>query len=161
MTRALASGLAALLLTTSLGAAPAFARSKPAGPPPPYEYWQSRRDPPPGHEFRAPPPPAARWDQRNQPPPSWGRSQWEIRQRWLKSHGHDRYDNDSAAGLIVGTILGFVLGAAVADSRDQQTYAQSRLNDPAWIAYCARKYVSFDPYSGTYFGADGLRHYCR
>jgi hypothetical protein len=61
----------------------------------------------------------------------------------------------------VGTVLGFVLGAAVADSQSQRNAAEARLNDPAWIAYCARKYASFDPYSGTYLGADGLRHYCR
>lgn len=58
-------------------------------------------------------------------------------------------------------ILGFALVAAVVDSQQQQDCAESRLNDPAWIAYCARRYRSFDTYTGTYFGADGLRHYCR
>lgn len=42
-------------------------------------------------------------------------------------------------------ILGFALGAAVVDSQQQQDYAESRLNDPAWIAYCARRHRSFDP----------------
>ncbi len=80
---------------------------------------------------------------------------------WLGRHGHDRDDHDSATGLIVGTILGFVLGAAVSDTQTQRSAAEARLNDPAWIAYCARRYASFDPYSGTYLAADGLRHYCR
>ena len=62
---------------------------------------------------------------------------------------------------MIGAILGFALGAAVVDSAEQQRYAQSRLNDPGWIAYCARRYNSFDPYTGTYLGRDGLRHYCR
>ncbi|MGE0044854.1 MAG: BA14K family protein [Hyphomonadaceae bacterium] len=63
--------------------------------------------------------------------------------------------------MIVGAILGFALGAAVVDSQQQQEYAEGRLNDPAWIAYCARRYRSFDPYTGTFLGIDGLRHYCR
>jgi hypothetical protein len=43
-------------------------------------------------------------------------------------------------------------------SQEQQGYATSRLNDPGWITYCARRYRSFDPYTGTYLGDDGLRH---
>ena len=30
-----------------------------------------------------------------------------------------------------------------------------------WLAYCASRYRSFDPVSGTYMGYDGRRHYCR
>lgn len=32
---------------------------------------------------------------------------------------------------------------------------------PDWNAYCASKYRSFDPASGTFLGYDGRRHYCR
>ena len=28
------------------------------------------------------------------------------------------------------------------------------------VAYCARRYHSYDPASGTYLGNDGFRHYC-
>jgi hypothetical protein len=146
-----------LAATVALGSvSPAF-----AGPPPPQPYWQGRGVPPAGHEFRPPPPRGQTWDRRVSPPPGWDRNEWSRRQTWLGKHGYDRNDHDSAAGLIVGTILGFVLGAAVADTESQREYVDSRLNDPAWIAYCARKYLSFDPYSGTYYGNDGLRHYCR
>jgi hypothetical protein len=31
---------------------------------------------------------------------------------------------------------------------------------PEWYAYCARKYQSFDPRSGTFLGFDGFRHFC-
>ncbi len=31
---------------------------------------------------------------------------------------------------------------------------------PAWYAYCAEKYRSFDPRSGTFMGYDGHRHMC-
>lgn len=157
----IAIALAALMFSTSLTIAPAYAQRRREEPPPPYTYWEGRRDPPPGHDFRAREQQNDRWDDRQQPPPNWDRNEWSLRQRWLRQHGRDDDDHDSAAGLIVGVILGFALGAAVVDSQEQQTYATSRLNDPGWIAYCARRYRSFDPYTGTYLGADGLRHYCR
>jgi hypothetical protein len=31
---------------------------------------------------------------------------------------------------------------------------------PEWYSYCARRYQSFDPHSGTFVGFDGLRHLC-
>ena len=160
MRRKIACALAALMLSTSLTATPAYAQ-RDRNPPPPYNYWESRRDPPPGHEFRQRQEPTPRWDDRRQPPPNWDRGSWALRQSWLRRHGHDDHDRDATVGLIVGALLGFALGAAVVDSREQQAYADSRLNDPGWIAYCARRYRSFDPYTGTFLGNDGLRHYCR
>jgi hypothetical protein len=35
------------------------------------------------------------------------------------------------------------------------------LGGSSWDAYCAAKYRSFDPVTGTFMGYDGLRHYCR
>lgn len=161
MRRTFVCRLVAAVLCVSLAASPAYAQYRRDTPPPPYEYWQNRRDPPPGHEFRRPDEPRQNWDDRRQPPPNWDRDEWQLRQRWLRNHGRDDHDDNSTAGLIFGVILGFALGAAVVDSQEQQTNATARLNDPGWIAYCARRYRSFDPYTGTFLGADGLRHYCR
>lgn len=161
MRRTMVSGIAAVFFVTSFTAVPAAAQSRRDQPPPPYSYWENRREPPPGHDFRRRDDRDGRWNDRQQPPPNWDRDEWELRQRWLRRHGHDDDDHDSAAGLVLGMILGFALGAAVVDSEERQNYAESRLNDPGWIAYCARRYRSFDPYTGTYLGNDGLRHYCR
>jgi hypothetical protein len=146
-----------MMFAASLMVSPSYAKNRRDAPPPPYSYCENRRDPPPGHEFRPRDDRADRWDDRRQSPPNWNRHEWELRQRWLRQHGRDEDNHDSAAGLIVGIILGFGLGAAVVDSQDQQQYAESRLNNPAWIANCARRYRSFDPYTGTYLGYDGLR----
>jgi hypothetical protein len=39
-------------------------------------------------------------------------------------------------------------------------YRYSYVNAADTIAYCARKYRSYDPASGTFLGNDGMRHYC-
>lgn len=162
MRKQFAAFMAALVLSLNMFAPAASAQGRRGEePPPPYPYWETRRDPPQGHEFRAWDDQHRHWDDRRHPPPYWNRDAWARRQSWLRRHGHDDDDHDSSAGLVLGVILGFALGAAVVDSQEQQTYATSRLNDPGWIAYCARRYRSFDPYTGTYLGYDGLRHYCR
>lgn len=53
-----------------------------------------------------------------------------------------------APAIIGGAIVG---GAIIAD--------QARRRDDA-IAYCMRRYRSFDPESMTFMGNDGLRHPC-
>jgi hypothetical protein len=57
--------------------------------------------------------------------------------------------------------LGFILGAAIADSQPHRDYAQDHLNDRSWMRHCESKYRSFDRGSGTHLGYDGDRHYCR
>lgn len=96
---------------------------------------------------------------RPQPPhPGWDRRQWEYRQRYERTHPRRRKDDHSDA--VVAGLFGFVLGAALAESREEHR-DRVRLEDREWIAACARKYRSFDARSGTYLGRDGLRHYCR
>lgn len=75
-----------------------------------------------------------------------------------RNYGSTRRDNSSA---LAAGFLGFVLGAAIAGSSKDRTYATSRLSDQSWTATCSRKYRSFDARSGTYLGYDGYRHYCR
>lgn len=40
-------------------------------------------------------------------------------------------------------------------------YRPSYGRPSGWLAYCASRYRSFDPVSGTYRGYDGRRHVCR
>ena len=78
-----------------------------------------------------------------------------------------------AAGVVGGLAVGALAGAAIAGS--QPAYgsgygyyggpAQPVGNvygaDPNWVNYCASKYRSFDPRSGTYLASDGYRYPCQ
>ena len=85
--------------------------------------------------------------------------------RW---RGH-RHGGGIAAGLATGLLLGGIIA-----SQQQYYYGPgyyygppvyygppAYYGAPNWEAYCFSRYRSFDPYSGTYLGRDGRRHYCR
>ena len=78
----------------------------------------------------------------------------------------------AAAGAAAGLLLGGILGSQFRD-RDRyedrgpvyyypapapRAYYPAPY-DPA-IAYCMRRFKSYDPYSMTYVGYDGRLHYC-
>lgn len=64
-----------------------------------------------------------------------------------------------AAGII-GLATGAILGQALAVPQPRHA-PRVQYHDANAIAYCARKYRSFDPNSFTFLGYDGRRHYCR
>jgi hypothetical protein len=72
---------------------------------------------------------------------------------WNNNNGFWR--GDVAAGA-VGT-AGAVAGAPFRGYRNDNSYA----NMDASSSYCARRYRSYDPASGTYLGRDGRRHTCQ
>lgn len=120
--------------------------------------------PPPG--MQGPPPSQAygqgygqgrgQWD--GPPPRGWDQRRWQGRQDYLRGHP-DRRDDHSDA--IITGMLGFALGAAIAGSQEDQTYARGQMSNRRWQNYCSHKYRSFDRRSGTYLANDGLRYYCR
>jgi hypothetical protein len=94
-------------------------------------------------------------------------SQCRDRLRWERSrpvyvypdnryYGRRRH-RDSTGAAIAGGIIGFALGAAIAGSQSDRRYYASRRGDRSWAARCARRYRSFDPYSGTYLSNSGYR----
>jgi len=73
-----------------------------------------------------------------------------------------------AAGVIGGMILGGII-ASQAPRYYGYPYGYPAYGYPAYqpypagdaaIAYCARRFRSYDPYSMTYLGHDGFRHSC-
>lgn len=66
-----------------------------------------------------------------------------------------------AAGVIGGLAAGAIIGGAIASQQAQAAPAPVYVapNSDA-VAYCAQRFRSYDPQSGTYLGYDGLRHAC-
>jgi hypothetical protein len=72
--------------------------------------------------------------------------------------------------LAVGGALGYGYGGDYGDDYAYNNYYDnSDDSGPAYVVsngqgddsgYCAQRYKSFDPPSGTYLGYDGLRHPC-
>jgi hypothetical protein len=78
-------------------------------------------------------------------------------------YGYGGYYNGGnvAGAAIAGGILGLATGAIIAGSAASAAAPPLGVVNPDWIAYCARKYRSFDPASGTFLAHDGNRYYCR
>lgn len=75
-----------------------------------------------------------------------------------------------AAGVIGGLAVGALAGAAIAGSQPAPAYGYGGPgqpvgnvygHDPRWVNYCASRYHSFDPASGTYLASDGNRYVCQ
>jgi len=69
-----------------------------------------------------------------------------------RHHGHHG-GHYGGTGIAAGIAAGALLGAMAAQP------AQPAVNPDA-IAWCARRYRSYDPQSMTYLGRDGYRHPC-
>jgi hypothetical protein len=76
--------------------------------------------------------------------------------RYYSDRRYYRRDRgDSLAAGALGLATGAIIGGAIAQSQAQAA--------PVYggnAAYCAQRYRSYDPASGTYLGFDGLRHPC-
>jgi BA14K-like protein len=90
-------------------------------------------------------------------------------------HRHGGFGRGVAAGLIAGSVIGagwpyYYDDYAYAPDDDDYAYAPAYYGDSyaavgetpvADDNYCAQRYRSYDPTTGTYLGYDGLRHPCQ
>lgn len=67
-----------------------------------------------------------------------------------RGYGYRRGYYGNGAAVVGGLAAGAIIGGAIASS---QARASSE-------GYCAQRYKSYDPASGTYLGYDGQRHAC-
>jgi hypothetical protein len=76
--------------------------------------------------------------------------------RYHGGHHHGGYRRGGGGGgaLIGGLAAGAIIGGAIAASQ-----AQAAANERH--AYCAQRFRSYDPGSGTYIGRGGQRYYCQ
>lgn len=84
-------------------------------------------------------------------------------------YGYRRHHHGGAvAGAIFGLAAGAIIAGAASQQRYGNSYSSTRYNGYApepwsdeWYAYCASKYRSFDPDSGTFQPYNGPRRLCR
>jgi hypothetical protein len=78
-----------------------------------------------------------------------------------RPYGYYRRDRGNAlAAGAVGLATGAIIGGAIAQSQAQAAAPVYAAPSQGSVAYCAQRYRSYDPASGTYLGYDGLRHPC-
>lgn len=105
-------------------------------------------------------------------------AQGEYRGGFRGDRDHDRFGRSFgfAAGLAAGSALGYGYGGYYGDPYYDDDYAYNDNYDggyPGYVgdsgyvvsggadpSYCAQRYKSYDPATGTYLGYDGLRHPC-
>jgi len=75
-------------------------------------------------------------------------------------HHHGHGGSALAAGA-VGLAAGALIGSAIAGSQAQAAPPPPPGTvDPQLAAYCARKYRSYDPATGTFLSTNGMRYVC-
>lgn len=89
---------------------------------------------------------------------------------YYRDRGYYRHRNSGGAAL-AGAIVGLGVGAAIASANQPRYYQPApRYAAPAyraapwsreWYRYCAARYRSFDPASGTFQPYNGPRQLCR
>ncbi|WP_440642762.1 BA14K family protein [Bradyrhizobium sp. PUT101] len=89
------------------------------------------------------------------PGPDSGVQQVQYRHGYGHRYGHGhgyghRHHYGTGAAVLGGLAAGAIIGGAIANSQAQSNAA----------SYCAQRFRSYDPGSGTYLGRDGLRHPC-
>jgi hypothetical protein len=78
-----------------------------------------------------------------------------------RPYGYYRRDRGNAlAAGAAGLAAGAIIGGALAQQQAQAAAPVYAAPNQSAVAYCAQRYRSYDPASGTYLGYDGLRHPC-
>ena len=73
---------------------------------------------------------------------------------------HRRDSDNAVAAGVAGLAAGALIGGAIASQQAQAAAPTYVVPDQSGVAYCAQRFRSYDPASGTYLGNDGLRHSC-
>ncbi len=97
-----------------------------------------------------------------------GRRGYVGRPVYGRGYGYRRGIDPGAAAAagIAGLAAGAILGGVLSQPRviEEPVYGAPAYGAPGYDAspedYCAQRYRSYNPASGTYLGFDGLRHPC-
>ncbi len=95
--------------------------------------------------------------------PSESYSQYYYRRGYRPYRGYYHRDNGSA---VAAGVAGLAAGALIAGAIASQAQAEPvpppppGTVSPSVAAYCARKYRSYNPASGTFLATNGMRYVC-
>jgi hypothetical protein len=78
--------------------------------------------------------------------------------RWHGGRGY-YYNDNNWGGAAAAGIIGLAAGAMIANSMNQPRYYSGGYGGD-YYSYCANRYRSFNPRTGTYTGYDGYQHRC-
>lgn len=93
--------------------------------------------------------------------PNESYAQYYYRRRYYYRRHHHYDDGSSAlAAGAVGLAAGALIGAAIANQAQAAPPPPPGTVDPTVAAYCARKYRSYDPVTGTFLAHNGIRYVC-
>ena len=87
---------------------------------------------------------------------------YRERPRYVERRYYDdrRYYRRDRGNALAAGALGLATGAIIGGALAQQQAQAAPVYGSNTAAYCAQRYRSYDPASGTYLGFDGLRHPC-
>ncbi|WP_262032209.1 BA14K family protein [Microvirga sp. Mcv34] len=86
--------------------------------------------------------------------------------RGYRPYYHDRYyyrrggNGAAVAAGVAGVAAGALIAGALANQAQAAPPAPPGTVDPQMAAYCARKYRSYDPATGTFLATNGMRYVC-
>ena len=81
--------------------------------------------------------------------------------QWRRHHHHRHHGGWGGGGAVLGGLAaGAIIGGALAAQQRPYYYDRGYAYGGDEVAYCMRRFKSYDPRSGTYLGYDGYRHPC-
>jgi len=131
--------LAILISISMVSMTPAFAGPRNHGP----QYSQGN------HKIYRHRP---RNNQRHRPP--------RFNQRYNGYYNRGYYNNNGSADLVIG-LLGLGTALIIANQNRVPYYTNDQILNDQWNTACSRKYNSYNPNTGQFFGYDGYFHYCK
>ena len=69
-------------------------------------------------------------------------------------------DVRAVAAGVAGVAAGALIAGAIANQAQPAAPPPPGTVDPQTAAYCARKYRSYDPATGTFLATNGMRYVC-
>jgi BA14K-like protein len=79
---------------------------------------------------------------------------------WGSPYYRRNYYGGAAAAGVAGLAAGALIAGSLANQAQAAPPPPPATVDPQLAAYCARRFRSFDPYSGTYLASSGERIVC-